>query len=133
MDNLATNEFNFSGARVGETKIVSEIIPGWQGVDIGPETRKLFQNEIVTAKTILWNGPMGVFEIDACFKGTFAIAKAVAKSGAVSIICGGDSIKSLKKSGYEDQVTFISTGGGASLEFLEGKTLPGVHCLERHS
>ncbi|NCY23207.1 phosphoglycerate kinase, partial [bacterium] len=83
-----------------------------------------------TAATILWNGPMGVFEIPACAEGTFAMAKAVAaNTQAVSIIGGGDSVKAVKKAGFGKQVTFISTGGGASLEFLEGKTLPGVAAL----
>jgi phosphoglycerate kinase len=106
------------------------IADGWEGVDIGPETVKLFCAEVATAKTILWNGPMGVFEVPECAKGTFAIAKAIAaNSGATSIIGGGDSVSAIKKSGVASQVTFISTGGGASLEFLEGRELPGVACI----
>jgi phosphoglycerate kinase len=105
-----------------------EAIPdGWQGVDIGPETVKLFSAEAASAKTILWNGPMGVFEVPECAVGTFAIAKAIAaNSGAISIIGGGDSVSAVKKAGVSDKVSFISTGGGASLEFLEGRELPGV-------
>ena len=104
-----------------------------EGVDIGPATVQSFVDIIREAKTILWNGPMGIFEDPRFAKGTFAIAQAVAEvtrdGGAKSIIGGGDSVKALKQSGLADQVTFISTGGGASLEFLEGKTLPGVAVL----
>jgi phosphoglycerate kinase len=96
-------------------------------VDIGPETVKLFTAEVASAKTILWNGPMGVFEVAECAKGTFAIAKAIAENSvAMSIIGGGDSVSAIKKAGVADKVSFVSTGGGASLEFLEGRELPGV-------
>jgi phosphoglycerate kinase len=88
---------------------------------------KLFSAEVAKAKTILWNGPMGVFEVAECAKGTFAIAHTIAENtGATSIIGGGDSVSAIKKAGVSDKVSFISTGGGASLEFLEGKELPGV-------
>jgi phosphoglycerate kinase len=88
---------------------------------------KLFEKEVATAKTILWNGPMGVFEVKESAVGTFAIAHAIAaNSGAVSIIGGGDSVSAIKKAGVTDKVSFVSTGGGASLEFLEGQELPGV-------
>jgi 3-phosphoglycerate kinase len=132
VDNLITDKLDFANAQVGETKIVDGDIPdGWEGVDIGPKSIALFNAEIARAKTILWNGPMGVFEIKACNKGTFAVAEAVAANrGATSIIGGGDSVKAVKKSGHAAKVSFISTGGGASLEFLEGKVLPGVSCLE---
>jgi 3-phosphoglycerate kinase len=91
----------------------------------------LYAAELAGAKTILMNGPMGIFEIEACAKGSFAIAEAVAKNqDAISIIGGGDSVKAVKQAGFGDQVSFISTGGGASLEFLEGKSLPGVVALE---
>ncbi len=132
VDNLITDKLDFPNAQIGATQIVSGDIPdGWEGVDIGPQSIALFSAEIARAKTILWNGPMGVFEIKACAQGTFAVAKAIAEnSGAVSIIGGGDSVKAVKKSGQASKVTFISTGGGASLEFLEGQELPGVACLE---
>jgi phosphoglycerate kinase len=103
-----------------------------EGLDIGPETVKLFSSEVAQAKTILWNGPMGLFEDPRFAEGTFAVARAVAdatKTGAKSIIGGGDSVKAINKAKLGDQVTFMSTGGGASLEFLEGKELPGVAAL----
>jgi phosphoglycerate kinase len=104
-----------------------------EGVDIGPKSVEAFSKVIAGAKTILWNGPMGIFEDPRFAKGTFAIAEAVAKAtketGAKSIIGGGDSVKAIHKAGMGDQVTFMSTGGGASLEFLEGKVLPGVAAL----
>jgi phosphoglycerate kinase len=103
-----------------------------EGLDIGPETVQLFSDQVRKAKTILWNGPMGLFEDPRFAEGTFAVARAVAaatKSGAKSIIGGGDSVKAINKARLGDQVTFMSTGGGASLEFLEGKELPGVAAL----
>lgn len=106
---------------------------GWQGMDIGPDTVKKFKNAIKEAKTIVWNGPMGVFEMDKFAKGTIEIAKIVAKAtekGAVSIIGGGDSASAVKKAGLSDKMSHISTGGGASLEFLEGKVLPGIAVLQ---
>jgi len=131
VDNLITNKLDFGAGEVGEVKVISgDIEDGWEGVDIGPDTIKLYEDAVQSAKTVLWNGPMGVFEIKACAQGTFAIAEAVAKTDCTSIIGGGDSVKAVKKSGQGDNVSFISTGGGASLEFLEGKTLPGVAALE---
>jgi phosphoglycerate kinase len=124
-------DFNMRTVSPGKYTAPNETIPdGWMGVDIGPATMKLFSSEIASARTAFWNGPMGVFEIKDCAKGTFAIAEAIAaNSKAVSIIGGGDSVKAVKKAGVADKITFISTGGGASLELLEGKELPGVAAL----
>lgn len=131
VDNLAVTNLDFSAGTVGDQRIFEgNIEPGWEGVDIGPKSIALFQEAIGQAQTILWNGPMGIFEIEACNQGTFAIAKTIAESSACSIIGGGDSVKAIKSSGYSDAVTFMSTGGGASLEFLEGKELPGVSVLD---
>ena len=105
------------------------ITDGWQAVDIGSASIVLFQEEIAKAKTILWNGPPGIFEIPDFAEGTIAIAEALAKSGATTIIGGGDSVTAVKQAGLADKMTFISTGGGASLELLEGKELPGVAAL----
>ena len=133
VDTLITNSLDFDAKSIGESKVVEGDIPdGWEGVDIGPKSIELYQNAISGAQTILWNGPMGVFEIEASSKGTFAVAETVANSSAVSIIGGGDSVKAINRSGYSQDVTFMSTGGGASLEFLEGKDLPGVSILNTH-
>lgn len=110
--------------------VAANAIPaGWQGLDIGEKTRELFAAEIKNAKTVIWNGPMGVFEFPEFAKGTEAAAKACAECGGTTIIGGGDSASAVKKLGYADKMTHISTGGGASLEFLEGKVLPGVAAL----
>jgi phosphoglycerate kinase len=131
LDNLAVKDLDFGAGTVGETTFFEgNIEDGWEGVDIGPKSIELFSDEIKRAKTVLWNGPMGIFEIEACNKGTFAIAKTIAEADICSIIGGGDSVKAIKMSGYGDTVTFMSTGGGASLEFLEGKVLPGVSALD---
>ena len=108
---------------------VDAIGPEEMALDIGPETSTAFANALTGAKTIVWNGPMGVFEMDSFAKGTEAVARAVAKSGAISIVGGGDSVAALEKVGLAGSITHISTGGGASLEFLEGKILPGVAAL----
>lgn len=110
-----------------------EIPEGWMGLDIGPETRKLFAEIIKSSKTVLWNGPMGVFEMSSFEAGTKAVAEAVVeatKNGAFSLIGGGDSAAAINKFGYGDQVSYVSTGGGALLEYMEGKVLPGVKALE---
>ena len=113
------------------TKIVpaDKIDPEWMGLDCGPETSKLNAEALKDAKTVVWNGPMGVFEFDAFAKGTEEVAKAVAASGAISIVGGGDSIAALKKTGLSDKISHISTGGGATLEFLEGKPMPGIEAI----
>ncbi len=107
----------------------SEIPAEWQGLDIGEKTRELFDEAIKNAGTVVWNGPMGVFEMPEFAKGTKAVAKSVAESGAISIIGGGDSAAAVEQLGYADKMTHISTGGGASLEFLEGLVLPGIAAL----
>ena len=114
------------------TKIipVQEMYPDWMGLDIGPATITLFREVIANAKTIVWNGPMGVFEIDAFSRGTSAMVHAVASSHALTIVGGGDTDVAVKQAGESDNITYISTGGGASLELLEGKTLPAIKALE---
>ena len=114
-----------------EHKISEGNIPdGWMGMDIGPKTQKLYADAIKSAKTVVWNGPMGVFEMPNFAVGTCEVAKAVAESGAISIIGGGDSASAVTKLGFAEKMTHISTGGGASLEFLEGLELPGIACLK---
>lgn len=115
-----------------ETKIVdvAEIPADMEGLDIGPKTRKKFAEEISRAKTVVWNGPMGVFEVAPFAAGTEAVAKALADSDAVSIVGGGDSALAIEKAGLNDKITHVSTGGGASLELLEGKELPGIAAIE---
>jgi phosphoglycerate kinase len=130
VDTLVADKFDNAAA----TKVVpvNAIPADWAGVDIGPETIRLFCEEVKKAKTVVWNGPMGVFEMSNFAKGTNAIAQAMAdatKAGAVTIVGGGDSASAIAKAGLEKQVSHVSTGGGASLEFLEGKILPGVAAL----
>lgn len=122
----------FDNAAQKKVVKVGNIEPGWQGLDIGPETVKLFTDVIAASKTIVWNGPMGVFEMENFAVGTNAVATALAsvtKTGAITIIGGGDSAAAIAKAGLEKAVSHVSTGGGASLEFLEGKVLPGVAAL----
>ncbi len=110
---------------------VDRVPPGWRILDIGPETVNRFRSELQGAKTVFWNGPMGVFEFPAFAEGTFAVARALAElDGAVTVVGGGDSVAAVKQAGVADKITHISTGGGASLEFVEGKELPGVAVLE---
>lgn len=127
VDNVVATEYSADS----EWKIVdSDDIPeGWMGLDIGPKSRELFANAVKNAGTVVWNGPMGVSEWENFANGTIAVAKAVADSNAISIIGGGDSAAAVEKLGFADKMTHISTGGGASLEFLEGLELPGIACL----
>jgi phosphoglycerate kinase len=124
VDCVVSTEFSDKG----ETKIVTtqEIPDGWLALDIGPASLRLFQEAIQNAKTVLWNGPMGVFEIDAFSRGTFGVAHAVADTYALTIVGGGDSALAVHRAGESENMSFISTGGGATLELLEGKELPGL-------
>jgi phosphoglycerate kinase len=112
-----------------KTVHVDEIPDGWMALDIGPETSQVFENQIRSAQTLIWNGPMGVFEMEPFAEGTRRITAAVADAKGITIIGGGDSAAAVEKFGRAGDVTHISTGGGASLEFMEGKTLPGVAAL----
>ena len=129
VDTVAADKFDAEA----NTQIVGEDIPeGWMGLDIGPKTVELYSNAIKNAKTVVWNGPMGVFEMEKFNKGTFGVCAAVAEvkaNGGISIIGGGDSVAAVNKSGMAPKMSHISTGGGASLEYLEGKVLPGVDAL----
>ncbi|TES91313.1 MAG: phosphoglycerate kinase [Anaerolineales bacterium] len=120
----------FAGDANYETLPVGDVPEGWRILDIGPETVKAFREALEGAGTVVWNGPMGVFEFPAFAKGTFGLVEAVADCGATTIVGGGDSASAVRKSGLADKITHISTGGGASLEMLEGKTLPGLAALE---
>ena len=129
VDSIEADKFDAEA----NTKVVGmDIDDGWMGLDIGPETVKLYAEAIKSAKTVVWNGPMGCFEMEKFNKGTFGVCDAVAEvkaNGGISIIGGGDSVSAVKKSGQADKMSHISTGGGASLEYLEGKELPGVAAL----
>ena len=132
VDNIETLEIKAGTTTARNTGLLSPghgITDGYEAVDIGKETIELYKKEIATAKTVLWNGPVGIFEIPDFANGTFSLAKALAASDATTIIGGGDSVTAVKQAGLGDAMTFISTGGGASLELLEGKVLPGVAAL----
>jgi len=130
VDVLAANEF----ANDAETRVVDvdKIPDGWQGLDAGPKSKQLFHDVVMQSKTILWNGPLGVFEMENFAKGTIALGESIAeatKNGAFSLVGGGDSVAAVKQFGFEDKVSYVSTGGGAMLESLEGKTLPGIAAI----
>ena len=126
IDNVAADAFSADA----NTKVVSDSIEdGWMALDIGPKTIELYCNEVAGAKTVVWNGPMGCFEMAPFAKGTFSVCEAVANSDSISIIGGGDSVAAVNESGLADQMSHVSTGGGASLEFMEGKQLPGIVAL----
>jgi phosphoglycerate kinase len=134
IDCVTTDQFDFKQRLIGHVDVVSVdgINPGWMGLDIGPDTVDRFRTVCLNAGTIVWNGPMGVFEIEETAKGTLDIAQCLAEAtrkGTVTIIGGGDSASAVKKAGVAEMVSHVSTGGGASLEFLQGKTLPGVAVL----
>ena len=128
VDNHVSSEYSNNG----EEKIVDskEIPDGFMGLDIGPKTIEKFEEAVKDAKTVVWNGPLGVCEFDKFATGTKAVATMLSKIDAITIIGGGDSAAAIEKLGLADKMTHISTGGGASLEFLEGKTLPGIACLQ---
>jgi phosphoglycerate kinase len=126
VDNMVADAFSADA----NTKVVGDSIEdGWMALDIGPKTIELYCNEVAGAKTVVWNGPMGCFEMKPFATGTFAVCEAVAKSDSISIIGGGDSVAAVNLSGVADQMSHVSTGGGASLEFMEGKQLPGIVAL----
>jgi phosphoglycerate kinase len=130
VDNIAASKFDNNAV----TKLTksSDVPEGWMGLDIGPESIKIFSDVIAKSKTILWNGPMGVFEMENFQKGTVSIAKAIAQAtdkGAFSLVGGGDSVAAVNKYNLADKVSYVSTGGGAMLEYMEGKELPGIKAI----
>lgn len=133
-DCFITDKFDFKARTIGQGRTcrLTEIPKEWEAIDIGPETAAAYAKVIAAAKTVLWNGPMGVFEVEASAKGTYAVAQALVdatKNGGTTVVGGGDSASAIKKAGLSKQVSHVSTGGGASLEYLEGKVLPGVAAL----
>ena len=127
IDTVVAQEFSNDAPHI--TVARGEIEKGWEGLDIGEKTIALFSDALKSAKTVVWNGPMGVFEMLTFAKGTNAIAKSLADLDATTIIGGGDSVAEVNQAGLGDKMTHISTGGGASLEFLEGKELPGIAAI----
>ncbi|MBT8319195.1 MAG: phosphoglycerate kinase, partial [Gramella sp.] len=124
---------SFSEQASTQTESVDNIPDGWMGLDVGPKTIQNFSDVIKKSKIILWNGPLGVFEMDAFAKGTIQLGEAIVeatKNGAFSLVGGGDSVAAVKKFGLDDQVSYVSTGGGAMLEMLEGKSLPGIEAIK---
>lgn len=131
IDTMATNKVDFEHRSLGELKVFEgSIDEGWEGVDIGPKTADLYADFIRNAKTVLWNGPVGIFEIEASAQGSFKIAHALAACEGTTIVGGGDCVKAVHQSDCADEITFLSTGGGASLQLLEGKPLPGLEILK---
>lgn len=129
VDHIVADHFPEGESEQGEVTQNEEIPDGKMGLDIGPKTIDLYKTEVTKAKTVVWNGPMGVFEVKGFDKGTFALAETIAKSDTISVVGGGDSASAAKKSGFGNMFSHISTGGGASLELMEGKVLPGVAAL----
>ena len=131
VDTVATDKIDFDNRTLGELKVFEgSIEEGWEGVDIGPKTAEKYADFIRNSKTVLWNGPVGVFEIEASAKGSYKIANAMAACEGTTIVGGGDCVKAIHQSGCADDITFLSTGGGASLQLLEGKPLPGLEALK---
>ncbi len=131
IDNVATNAIDFDQRTLGELKVFEgNIDDGWEGVDIGPKTAEKYVQLIRSSKTVLWNGPVGIFEIEASAQGSYTIANAMAACEGTTIVGGGDCVKAIHQSGYSKDITFLSTGGGASLQLLEGKPLPGLEALK---
>lgn len=131
IDTVATDKLDFGQRSLGELKVFEgSIDEDWEGVDIGPKTAELYSNFIRESKTVLWNGPVGVFEIEASAQGSYKIAQALAACEGTTIVGGGDCVKAIHQSGCAQDITFLSTGGGASLQLLEGKPLPGLEALK---
>lgn len=131
IDTVVTNKVDFDGRSLGELKVAEGVIEdGWEGVDIGPKTAEKYADFIRSSKTVLWNGPVGIFEIEASAQGSYKIAHAMAACEGTTIVGGGDCVKAIHQSGCADEITFLSTGGGASLQLLEGKPLPGLEALK---
>jgi phosphoglycerate kinase len=128
VDHVVASEFKADAQT--KTLPVSEVPDGWMGLDIGPKTAEAFAREVSGAKLVIWNGPMGVFEMEPFAQGTLAVARAMAASKGTTVVGGGDSVAALTQMGLADRVDHVSTGGGASLEFLSGAVLPGVACLD---